>query len=81
MKHTLFYVLAAVVLSTFIIGCDSGSNSSSSTKASSLGRDYREAPDVIQGAQGMSVHKENGELSRAVEPNNRIEGLNGLNLK
>jgi len=45
----------------------------------SLSKDFRNSPEVIQGMDNIPVKKHKGELSRAIEPNHKINGLNGLN--
>lgn len=51
------------------------------TKEHSLAKDFESAPNVVKGVKGLSVYKKDGELSRAIEPNHRVDGFNGVILK
>jgi hypothetical protein len=78
MKKVSLMLAGMVTLSVLITGCSSGSSSQS--EDNHLGADYQKATDVIQNAKGLSVHKSENEKSRAIEPNHKIEGLNGTKL-
>jgi hypothetical protein len=49
-------------------------------KEKTLSKDFEDAPENIRNAKGLSVYKQDGELSRAIEPNHKISGFNGIRL-
>ena len=50
-------------------------------KERSVARDYKASPTVIEGMGNISVIKEKGQASRAIEPNHKVSHLNGLILE